>query len=254
MTERIRPQKIAAAIADHLEKLILQGVLRPGERLSPERELAEKLDVSRPSLREAIDMLAGRGLLTTNRGGTYVAQFMSPLLKPFASLLEGNPQATADYFEFRQSVEAQAARYAATRASELDREAIRRCVEQIKLAHEIEDPTQESQADVDFHLSIYDAAHNAVLLHIMRALIELLRSNIFYSRQQLYQRASVRDKLLAQHVAIAEAILAGKPKVAEAAAMEHVGYTFNTVEEIRRDSIRLEASLLRVGRSDYLAS
>ncbi|CAN1721614.1 Pyruvate dehydrogenase complex repressor [Hyphomicrobium sp. 1Nfss2.1] len=253
MTERIRPQKIAEAIADHLEKLILQGVLRPGERLTPERELAEKLDVSRPSLREAIDMLAERGLLRTTRGGTFVAQFLSPLLKPLASLLEDNPQATADYFEFRQSMDAQAARYAAVRASEVDRDAIRTAINQIKAAHELEDSTQESQADVDFHLSIYEAAHNAVLLHIMRALVELLRSNIFYSRQQLYQRPSVREKLLAQHLAIADAIFAGKPKAAESAAANHVAFTFETVEEIRRDSKRLEASLLRVGRSDYLA-
>lgn len=254
MTERIRPQKVAEAIADHLEKLILQGVLRPGERLTPERELAEKLDVSRPSLREAIDMLAARGLLRTTRGGTFIAQFLSPLLKPLASLLEDNPQATADYFEFRQVIDAQAARYAAMRASELDRKAIQAAINQIKTAHEFEDPTQEAQADVDFHLAIYEAAHNAVLLHIMRALVELLRSNIFYSRQQFYQRPNVREKLLAQHVAIAEAIFAGKPKAAEAAAANHVAFTFDTVEEIRRDSQRLEASLLRVGRSDYLAS
>lgn len=253
MTERIRHQKIADAIADHIEKLILQGVLRPGERLTPERELAEKLDVSRPSLRQAIEMLAERGLLTTSRSGTYVAQFLSPLLKPLASLLEDNPAITADYFEFRQSVDAQSARHAAERASELDKEAIRACIERMKVAHELEDPTQESQADVDLHLLIYEAAHNAVVLHIMRALVELLRSNIFYSRQQLYQRPSVRAKLLAQHEAIAKAVLAGNPKAAEVAASDHVRFTFDSVEEIRRDSMRLRASLLRIERSDYLA-
>lgn len=253
MTERIKPQRVAEAIADHIEKLILQGVLRPGERLTPERELAEKLDVSRPSLREAIDMLAARGLLVTTRGGTQVAQFLSPLLKPLASLLEDNPQVTADYFEFRQGVEAQAARYAAIRASDLDREAIRSCIDRMKKAHEIEDPTQESLADVDFHLAIYEAGHNAVVLHIMRGLAELLRTNIFYSRQQLYERPSVRAKLLAQHMAIADAILAGNPKAAEAAATDHVRFTFTSVEDILRDGMRLKASLLRVERNDYLA-
>jgi GntR family transcriptional repressor for pyruvate dehydrogenase complex len=253
MTERIKPQRVAEAIADHIEKLILQGVLRPGERLTPERELAEKLDVSRPSLREAIEMLASRGLLTTSHGGTYVAQFLSPLLKPLASLLEDNTQVTADYFEFREGVDAQAARYAALRASEIDRDAIRSCVDLMKNAHQLEDPTQEAQADVDLHLAIYDAAHNSVLLHIMRGLVELLRKNIFYSRQQLYQRPSVRSKLLAQHLAIADAILAGNAKAAEAAAFDHVRSTFNSVEEIRRDGVRLKESLLRVERQDYLA-
>lgn len=250
---RIKHQKISEAIADHIEKLILQGVLRPGERLMPERELAEKLDVSRPSLRDAIDLLAKRGLLITTRSGTHVAQFLSPLLKPLASLLEDHPEVTADYFEFRQIIDGQAARYAASRASDVDRKAIRDCIASMKKAHELEDPEQEAQSDVDLHLLVYEAAHNAVLLHIMRAVVELLRSNIFYSRQQLYLRASVRPKLLAQHIAIADAILAGNPKAAEVAATEHVRFTFETVEEIRRDSVRLKASLLRVERDDYLA-
>lgn len=253
MTERIKPQRVAEAIANHIEKLILQGVLRPGERLIPERELAEKLDVSRPSLREAIERLADRGLLITTRGGTYVAQFLSPLLKPLASLLENNPQVTADYFEFRQGVDAQSARHAAQRASNIDRESIRDCIERMKRAHEIADPTEEAQADVDLHLAVYEAAHNAVILHIMRGLAELLRTNIFYSRQQLYQRASVRTRLLAQHIAIADAILEGNAKAAEAAASDHVRSTFNSVEEILRDSARLKESLLRVARDDYLA-
>ncbi len=250
---RIKHQKIAEAIADHIEKLILQSVLRPGEKLMPERELAENLDVSRPSLREAIDMLADRGLLVKTRGGTHVAQFLSPLMKPLASLLADRPEVTTDYFEFRELIDVQAARYAASRASDLDRKAIHACIARMKKAHELKDPEQEAQADVDLHLLVYEAAHNAVLLHIMRAMIELLRGNIFYSRQQLYLRASVRPKLLAQHLAIAEAILAGNPKAAEVAATDHVRFTFETVEEIRRDSMRLKASLLRVERSDYLA-
>ncbi|XSG81401.1 MAG: FCD domain-containing protein [Methyloligella sp. ZOD6] len=251
--EPIRQPKIAQAIADHIEKLILQGVLRPGERLTPERELAEKLDVSRPSLRDAIETLVQRGLLTRSRGGTFVAQFLSPLLKPLASLLEDNAEVTKDYFEFREMIEAQAARYAASRASDIDRQAIKDCIARMKKAHALEDPEQESQADVDLHLLIYEAAHNAVLLHFMRALVELLRSNIFYSRQQLYQRSDVRRKLLAQHIAIANAVLAGDPKAAELAAAEHVRFTFESVEAIRRDDMRLQASLLRVDRNDYLA-
>ncbi len=63
MLDTVRAPRIADAIADRLESMILEGVLRPGERLLGERELAGRLGVSRPSLREALDMLAGRGLL-----------------------------------------------------------------------------------------------------------------------------------------------------------------------------------------------
>ena len=122
-----------------------------------------------------------------------------------------------------------------------------------KKAHRLEDPTQEGDADVDLHLLIYEASHNVVLLHVMRALADVLRNNIFYSRAQLYLREGVRDQLLDQHRALAEAVIAGKVKDAENAAAEHIRFTFETVEEIRRDTARLETSLSRVNRSDFLA-
>jgi GntR family transcriptional repressor for pyruvate dehydrogenase complex len=60
--EMINPPKVADAIVSQIEQLILEGVLKPGERLPPERELAQQLNVSRPSLREAITTLKSRGL------------------------------------------------------------------------------------------------------------------------------------------------------------------------------------------------
>jgi GntR family transcriptional regulator, transcriptional repressor for pyruvate dehydrogenase complex len=253
MLNAIHAPKIADVIADRLESMILEGVLRPGEKLLAERELAERLGVSRPSLREALEMLAGRGLLVTGKPGTRVAQFLSPLMKPLATLMQDKPRVTADYFEFRRIQEAYAARFAAQRATDVDREALRRCVERMTKAHALDDPAQEGDADADLHLLIYEASHNVVLLHVMRALADLLRNNIFYNRAQLYLREGVRDQLLQQHLALAEAVIAGKVKDAEAAAAGHIRFTFETVEEIRRDDLRLETSLNRVQRSDLVA-
>ncbi|MEQ1719390.1 MAG: FCD domain-containing protein [Hyphomicrobium sp.] len=249
----IKTQKLAQSIAEHLQKLILQGALRPGEKLSPERELAERLDVSRPSLREAIEILCVQGLLTTTKSGTFVAQFMMPLMKPLASILEDNPAVSADYFEFRMIIEAQAARFAATRANAIDKTAIKACIARMNKMHMLEDPKEEAQADVDLHLLIYDATHNVVLAHLMRGISELLKGNIFYSRNQLYQDRAIRETLLTQHTAIATAILDGKPDQAEAAASEHIAYTYDKVESFRRDDQRLQVSLMRVGRRGYLA-
>jgi GntR family transcriptional repressor for pyruvate dehydrogenase complex len=249
----VRTPKISAAMAEHIEKLILEGVLRPGEKLAPERELAERLEVSRPSLREALAMLEKRGLLVSSRSGTHVAQFLSPLFRPLATLMQDKPRVTADYFEFRRIQETHAARFAAMRATDVDRQAIQQCAERMEKAHRLEDPTQEATADVELHLLIYEASHNVIVLHVMRALGDLLRNDIFYNRGQLYQREGVRDQLLQQHLALAEAVVAGKAKEAEAAAAEHIRFTFETVEEIRRDSARLETSLSRVNRSDFLA-
>jgi GntR family transcriptional regulator, transcriptional repressor for pyruvate dehydrogenase complex len=253
MRETVRPPTVADAVAERIESLILEGVLRPGERLLGERELAGKLGVSRPSLREALEMLAARGLLTTGKTGTRIAQFLSPLLKPLAALMHDKPRVTADYFEFRSILEAHAARLAAQRATGVDREAIRQCVERMTKAHAQKDLAQEDEADVELHLLVYEAAHNVVQLHLMRALADFLRNSIFYSRSKLYLREGVSDELLKQHVAIADAIIAGKAEEAEAAAAGHVRFTFETVEDIRRAEFRLETSLNRVKRGDLIA-
>jgi GntR family transcriptional repressor for pyruvate dehydrogenase complex len=249
----IRPEKLADAIAEHLEKLILEGVLRPGEKLAAERELALKLEVSRPCLREALETLHRKGLIETSKAGSVVAQFLAPLSRPLAQLFGDKPRVTADYFEYRRIVEGQAAALAATRATEVDRAALKKCCERMKKAHEVEDPAQEANADVDLHQLIYEAAHNVVLLHVMRVFGELLRSDIFYNRVQLYRRFGVREQLLKQHLSIALEIIKGDPKASEKAASDHINYTFQTIEDIRRDEERAEVSLRRVSRADLLA-
>lgn len=252
MPGTIKPAKLADAIADHLEKLILEGVLRPGEKLLPERELALKLDVSRPSLRDAIAKLEERGLLVTGRTGSYVAQFLAPIAVPLASLLQANPETTFDYLEFRCSIEAEAAALAAQRATDVDRDIIRRTVERMKAAHGKDDATEEADADAQMHLAVYEAAHNVVMLHIMRTLSDMLRNDVFYNRARLYARPGVREILLGQHLAIAEAVVDGDAERAKAAAAAHVNYTFQTLREIRDDDARLQVSLRRIGRSDLV--
>lgn len=254
MTEAIRTPKIADAIALHIERLILEGALRPGEKLASDRDLAVKFDVSRPSLREAIEKLAQRGLLTATRGGTYVAQFLTPIMAPLASLYRNNQNAAADYFEFRQFVEAHAAHAAALRATNVDKTAIRACLKDMRKAHKLANPAKEAEADVNLHMLVYEAGHNMVVLHVMRALSELLRNNIFFNRENLYLRAGVREKLLTQHIEIGEAVVAGDAEAAETAAAEHIRFVFGTVEEIQRDGRRLKTSLMRVGRGDLLAN
>lgn len=249
----IRPVKLGDALAEHLEKMILEGVLRPGEKLAPERELAEKLGVSRPSLREALDKLQAKGLLETGKSGSVVAQFLAPLSRPLASLFADKPRVTADYFEYRRINEGQAAALAATRATDVDRAALADCMERMRKAHEVDDPTDEAGVDADLHLLVYEAAHNVVLLHVMRVFSDMLRNDVLYNRNQLYRRYGVRDQLLKQHLAIGEAIVQGNPKAAEKAASDHISYTFETIEDIRRDEARIEASMRRISRADLLA-
>jgi GntR family transcriptional repressor for pyruvate dehydrogenase complex len=123
----------------------------------------------------------------------------------------------------------------------------------MRKAHKAKDQAREAEADVNLHILVYEASHNFIVLHVMRALSELLRDNVFFNREQLYKRPEVREKLLAQHLAIGDAVIAADPDEAETAAAAHIRFVSDTVAEIRRDNQRLECSISRVGRNHFLA-
>lgn len=250
----VRPARLADAVAERLEQLILEGVLRPGERLLPERDLAEKLNVSRPSLREALQKLEEKALLETTREGTIVAHLVgASLTDPLSQLLQSHPETTFDYLEFRAGVEGMAAALAAQRATDIDRQAMQDCIARMRAAHGEDDSTVEADADTDLHLAIYEAAHNVVLLHIMRGLAGMLRKDVFYNRNRLYAQPGVRELLLDQHTAIVAAVMQGDSEAARAAAERHINFTHKTLRDIRDAEARLEVSLRRLGRGDLVA-
>ncbi len=253
MSLSIEPIRIADVVAERIEKMLLEGVIRPGEKLAAERDLAEKLHVSRPTLRDALEKLEQKGLLNTTRSGTFVAPILAPFAEPLDMLFHDDPRVTADYFEYRTIMEGNAARLAALRLTDIERGLIRTSLEALNDAHESLDPKAEAEVDADLHLVIYEAAHNVVLLHIMRVISTMLRRGVFYNRERLYRRSGVRDVLLGQHIAIGEAVLSGDPARAEQAATSHIRYVFDTIEDIRRDELRHAASQRRVDRKDLLA-
>ncbi len=124
---QVRQRRLSDDIVSQLETMILEGTLKAGERLPAERALAERFGVSRPSLREAIQKLAARGLLVSRQGGgNYVADSLgSTFSDPLLQLLESNPEAQRDLLEFRHTLEGSCAFYAAQRATELDRQRLR---------------------------------------------------------------------------------------------------------------------------------
>jgi GntR family transcriptional repressor for pyruvate dehydrogenase complex len=254
VSETIKPPRLADVIAERIQGMILEGVLRPGEKLIAERELAAKLGVSRPSLRDGLTRLEAKGLLVLGKSGAIVGPYLSKLADPLAELFRDNERVSADYFEFRRVVEGHATASAARRATEPDRDLIRECLEDMKRAHERSDPMSEFEADVRLHVAIYEAAHNVVVLHVMRALADLMRQGVFFNRESLYRRPGVRDALLEQHLRIGEAVLAADPAEAEAAAGGHIAFVCATHDEIRRDEMRQAASLRRIARQDIVAS
>jgi GntR family transcriptional repressor for pyruvate dehydrogenase complex len=250
----VRPEKLADAIADHIRQMILEGALQPGERLLSERDLAVKLDVSRPSLRTAMNKLIAGGLLSANaQGVTYVSDAIGKTLRdPLIDLMETLEARTA-CVELRAVIEAAAAGFAAERASELDREIIQQRFEAMLAAHDSQDVDTIAKTDAEFHISIYEASHNLVLLHFMRTMETILRSNVYLNRKNLYEQRTQKESQLSEHRAIYDAIMDRDAPRARAAAEKHMITAMETQREISEAKRRLEVSIRRLGRNDLVA-
>lgn len=247
---RIKQPKISDVIMMRLEEMILEGSFKPGQALPPERELASQFEVSRPSLREAIQKLSAKGLLVSRQGGgTFVSQDLgSSFSDPLLALFKSHPESQYDLLEFRHALEGVSAYYAAMRSTSSDKAQIKACYDHLEMIHQRKAFDEEVEADVDFHLSIAAATHNMVLLHMMRALFGLLKEHIRGNLQSVYNKSGYRDKIHQQHGKLLEAILAGDPELARKAAHHHLAYVEEALLEQGKENTRLERALRRSQR------
>lgn len=224
--EKVEPEKLSFGVIRQLEGLILRGILRPAERLPAERELAERLGVSRPSLREALQALQERGLLTSRAGaGVFVADVLGSAFSPaLIRLFASHEEAVFDYLSFRRDMEGLAAERAARLGSDTDLKVIGSLFARMEAAHLEGDSDLEASLDAQFHFSIIEASHNVVMLHMMRSMYDLLKEGVFYNRQVMFKQRMRRESLLSQHAKINTAIMARDPEAARAAVNEHLNY------------------------------
>jgi GntR family transcriptional regulator, transcriptional repressor for pyruvate dehydrogenase complex len=224
--QKIEAEKLSQAIVQQIELLVLRGILQPGERLPSERELSEKLGVSRPSLREAVAELHQRGLLISRpNAGIFVAEVLGSAFSPaLIGLFSSHEEAVTDYVSFRRDMEGLAAERAARLGSATDLEVIATIFAKMELAHQKRDPSDEAELDASFHMAIIEASHNVVMLHMMRSMYELLRKGVFYNRQMMFKNRMTRDNLLDQHRAINLAIQARDTVAARAAVEAHMDF------------------------------
>lgn len=247
---KVKQERLSDVIVRQLESLILEGVLQPGERLPPERELAQQLDVSRPSVREALQRLEASGLVETRHGGgTFVRDaFGESITDPLADLFQRHPEAVMDFVEFRHTLDGIVAYYAALRGTDEDRELLTQRFRAIEAAHSKDDFAEEAERDAEFHVAIAEASHNIVLLHVVRNLLEMLRRDIVFNRTLLYSRRDARDRLLEQHRAIYECLMNRDAEGARTAAQTHMRQVEERLREERRAEVRADVARRRLAR------
>jgi GntR family transcriptional repressor for pyruvate dehydrogenase complex/GntR family L-lactate dehydrogenase operon transcriptional regulator len=231
--------KLSDQIAEQLEGMIADGTLKPGERLPAERQLSERLGISRPSLREAIQKLASKGLVTTRQGGgNYVAETISTSFSdPLLALLKDQPDAEFDTLEVRKELEGVAAYKAALRATEDDRERIRSRYQAMAEVHRSSASSSDKlQVDADFHMAIIESAHNVVLLHFMHAVQDVLENTINRYLDQFYASPKFVELLCHQHQAMVSAILDRDPEAARDATKHHLDFAYESFREFQHQA------------------
>jgi GntR family transcriptional repressor for pyruvate dehydrogenase complex len=203
-------------VLEQLRRSIDQGHFAPGERLPPERDLARQLGVSRTTLREAVRVLAGEGVVEVRRGATGGIVVLGGA-RPGAR--RARLRAFDEIIDFRLAVEPAAARLAAARRTQGDVAALERALARLDAlaAHGAEGRFGEwLRADSELHLLIARAARNRLL----QEAVERGRSGMFDPVGAVWAR--LEQAAHAQHAEIVAAVTAGDGDGAAGAMTAHI--------------------------------
>lgn len=246
--QKIQNKKLSDIIVERLEAMLLQGDFLAGQKLPPERQLAEQFNVSRPSLREAIQKLEARGLLQRRQGGgTYVSDKLAPkVTDPLMALIASNPESQFDLLEFRHALEGMAAYYAALRGEIDDFESLNQALDKTELAYRNGSISDQAEALVEFYLCMAKGSHNMVLLHIMGNLLDVLQENIVGNLALLTRRKEAYEQIHQQRKQIVAAIVAGNPELARQESNQHLAFIEKTLLEINQDDLKTQRALRRI--------
>jgi GntR family transcriptional regulator, transcriptional repressor for pyruvate dehydrogenase complex len=215
-----------------LRERMLEGSIRPGDALMPERELAAKLSVSRPMLREALRALAAIGVVEIrDRVGTIVRRPDVSVLGDFFSFaLAQGSDIIDDVMEARVAIECQAIRLACRRASVSDFERIREALDRVEAT--IDDSIEGGKADFDFHAALVRAGKSETLMSLYDAMSGLLLRSHLSRRELVLMNAELKGYILEDHRRILEALVARDESRADEVLRKH----FDIGNEHRRQA------------------
>ena len=176
MYKTIRTSRLYEQIVKQIEDSVLKGILKPGDQLPSERELAEQFGVSRTAVREAIKALGEKGLVESYSGrGTFITNGTSHAIRQSLDLMMkiGQAEGSGHLAEVRDILEPEIAALAAARAEEQHLASLREAVTVMDEAKS--DAEAFIEADLDFHLALAEAAANPLILSLIDSIVGLLR-------------------------------------------------------------------------------
>lgn len=237
MFKPVKTKKVYEEVIEQIKQLIVIGELQPGDKLLSERELSEKLNVSRASIREAFSALEIMGIITIRPGeGSFVRQVsFEGMLEPLSFLLHVNIDDAINLLEVRKTLEVEIAALAATRATPEDIEDMRKALD--RMIDEVNDGEVGDKADAEFHFSVLKAAHNPILIKLMGAVSDLMNSTYRFSRQKIFMEHNMQKILYDSHCSIFQAIEHKKPNLARKMMGKHLTMVEESLGQLKRGGV-----------------
>jgi GntR family transcriptional repressor for pyruvate dehydrogenase complex len=237
MFKPVKTRKIYEEVIEQIKQLIVVGELQPGDKLLSERELSEKLNVSRASIREAFSALEIMGIITIRPGeGSFVRQVsFEGMLEPLSFLLHVNIDDAMNLLEVRKMLEVEIAALAASRATPENIEDMRNALH--RMVDEVNDGEVGDKADAEFHYAVLKAAHNPILIKLMSAVSDLMNSTYRFSRQKIFMEGNMQKVLYDSHCSIFQAIEQKKPKLARKMMEKHLTMVEESLAQLKRGGI-----------------
>lgn len=228
-------QNLSEALLQQLKESLFSGELLPGEELESQRRMSEVRGLSRSTVREAVVQLEAEGYVEVRQGGK---TRVKNLLEPYFNMPVEGVKALGDNADFQRQVmdvramlEGEAAFYAATRATDVQLQALDAEYQLMQQRGQGETTLEKAKDDLRFHMMIAESSHHLLIICF---------SQLFYTRffnaiygvltRTLQKYGRYPDGIRAQHGTIHQAIMAREAENARTAAIEHILYTRRHLE------------------------
>lgn len=236
MFTKVQVSRVSEEIIRQVEQAIYSEKLLPGDRLAPERELAEQFGVSRITIRDALRVLESNGLIEIRvgaNGGAFVREpNLDSLSSSLNSMIKFKKATLLELTEARKIIETATAELAADRASPEDLELLEEVVMQARKALETGDLYYMPHS-VNFHSALAKSAKN----YILELTVGSFRTLFYNVLEQLLPTRDMAEKAAEDHWGIYEAVKAGDGKLARQLMEEHLSYFENKVHTLNDSSL-----------------